>query len=103
MSSEPHQRLSNLSSSARRLLDYVAVMEGGARYEQLRRAFRLPEPDMIADLKEVVDEGIIRAVSGDPNTYAFVDDSIRDVVLAEAGEDRLPKLRAKAARAQGRQ
>lgn len=102
MDSEPRQRLSGLSSSTRRMLDYVVVLEDGARYEVLRRMIRLTEQDMIDDLREAVDAGILRVLPGEPNTYAFVDDAIRDVVLAEAGEQRLPKLRAKAERAQGR-
>lgn len=95
-------RLAALSSSARRLLDYVAVLEGGARYEALRRAFRLPEQDLIDDLHELAEAGMLRALPGQPNSYEYVDPTLRELVLAEAGEERLPKLRARAERAQRR-
>jgi hypothetical protein len=96
------QRLRGLSGSARRLLDYVAVLEDGARYELLRRLARAPEPDMIEDLREVVEAGILAALPGRPNTYDFVDENVRALVLADAGEARLPKLRARAEAARQR-
>ena len=100
--SDARDRLAALSSSARRLLDYVAVLEGGARYEALRRAFRLPEQDLIDNLHELAEAGILHALPGQPNSYDFTDSAMRDLVLAEAGEERLPKLRARAERAQRR-
>ena len=96
------QRLRGLSGSARRMLDYVAVLEDGARYELLRRLARVPEPDMIDDLREVVEAGILAALPGRPNTYDFVDEDVRALVLADAGETRLPKLRARAEAARRR-
>ncbi len=90
------QRLSALSGSARRLLDYVAVLDGGARYAVLRHIVRLTEPDMIADLRETVEAGLLANVPGQPDSYDFVDDAVRRLVLSDAGEQRLPKLRARA-------
>ena len=100
------ESLSRLSGSARRLLDYAVVLEGGARYEVLRHTARLTEADMIDDLREVVEAGILVAQEGRPNHYDFTNDEWREVVLADAGEHRLPKLRARAEgarrRAEGR-
>ena len=96
------QRLARLSGSARRLLDYVAVLEGGARYEVLRHLARVSEEDMIEDLREAVDAGILVAMAGRPNSYDFSDESLRELVLAEAGVERLPKLRARAQAARQR-
>ena len=96
------QRLAGLSGSARRLLDYAAVLEDGARYAVLRHTARLTEQDMVADLHEVVEAGILAAVPGQPNSYRFVDEAARRLVLAEAGEARLSKLRARAAAARRR-
>ena len=90
------ERLSRLSGSARRLLDYAVVLEGGARYEVLRHIARVSEEDMIENLREVVEAGILAAQEGRPNYYDFTNDEWREVVLADAGEQRLPKLRAKA-------
>ena len=89
------RRLAGLSSSARRLLEYAAVFEGGARYAVLRRLARAPEPDMVADLREVVEAGILAARPGQPDTYHFTDDAVRAAVLAEAGEHRVAQLRAR--------
>ena len=96
------QRLAGLSSSARRLLDYVAVLEGTARYAVLRHVVRLTEPDMIADLREAVSAGALARVPGQPETYDFPDEEIRALVLAEIGETRLPKLRSRAEAARRR-
>ena len=96
------QRFAGLSGSARRLLDYAAVLEEDARYTVLRHTARLTEQDMIDHLREVVEAGILAAVPGQPNTYRFVDEAARRLVLEEAGEARLPKLRARAAAARRR-
>ena len=90
------QRLAGLSGSARRLLDYVAVLDGGTRYAVLRHIARVTEEDMIEDLRETVDAGLLATAAGQPNTYDFVDDAVRRIVLEDAGEQRLPKLRARA-------
>ena len=95
-------KLSGLSGSARRMLDYVALLEGDARYAVIRHMVRSPEPDMIADLREVVDAGIIAVVDGEPNTYRFTHESIRELIMQEIGEQRLPKLQARADVARGR-
>ncbi len=95
-------KLSGLSGSARRMLDYVALLEGDARYAVIRHMVRSPEPDMIADLREVVDAGIIAVVDGEPNTYRFTHKSIRELIMQEIGEQRLPKLQARADAARGR-
>ncbi len=97
-----HRKLAGLSGSARRLLDYVALLEGDARYAVLRRMARSPEPDMIADLRECTAAGIIAVVEGDPNTYRFTHESIRELIMQEIGEQRLPKLQARANAARGR-
>ena len=94
--SDAHDRVACLSGSARRLLDYVALLEGGARYAVLRHLARVTEEDMVVDLREAVDAGVLAAVPGQPNTYDFADQAVRALVLAEAGEERLPKLRARA-------
>jgi hypothetical protein len=78
------------------MLDYVAVLEGGARYAVLRHLARATEEDMVVDLREAVDAGVLAVVPGEPNVYDFTSDSLRTLVLAEAGEQRLPKLRARA-------
>jgi len=96
------QRLGTLSGSARRLLDYVALLEDDARYAVLRHMARSPEPDMIADLREATDAGIIAVAEGDPNTYRFTHESIRELIMQEIGEQRLPKLQARADAARGR-
>ncbi len=102
------RKLAGLSGSARRLLDYVALLEGislqegGARYAVLRRMARSPEPDMIADLRECTNAGIIAVVEGEPDTYTFTHESIRALIMQEIGEQRLPKLQARANAARGR-
>ena len=100
--SEPNEaesarlKLSRLSGSARRMLDYVALLEGDARYAVIRHMARASEEDMVIDLREVVDAGVIAVVSGQPNLYEFVDQAALGIVMADIGEARLPKLRAKA-------
>ncbi len=90
------ERLAALSGSARRLLDYLAILDGPGRYAVLRHLARATEEDMVVDLQEVVAAGFVAAIEGDPNAYDFTDPSIRTHVLAEIGEARLPKLRARA-------
>jgi len=102
MGDDVRERLEGLSGSARRLLDYVAVLEGGARYAVLRHIARVSEEDMVVDLKEVVDAGILAVRPGDPNMYDFIDASLRAYVVSEIGEVRLPKLRARAEAARKR-
>ncbi len=90
------ERLAALSGSARRLLDYLAILDGPGRYAMLRHLARVPEADMVVDLHETVAAGLVAATADDPNAYDFTDPSIRTHVLAEIGEARLPKLRARA-------
>ena len=96
------ERLAPLSGSARRLLDYAALLDDDARYAVLRHLARVSEEDMVIDLREVVDAGLLAAVAGRPNAYRFVDEPVRALVLAEIGEQRLPKLRARAEAARRR-
>jgi len=96
------QRLARLSPGARRLADFVAVLEGGARYALLRHLARLTEEDMVQNLREAVEAGILGALPGQPNTYGFTDEAARRLVLAEAGTERLSKLRARAEAARRR-
>ncbi|MGB2693820.1 MAG: hypothetical protein WBD55_01385 [Dehalococcoidia bacterium] len=93
---EARQRIAGLSGSARRLLDYVAVLDGGGRYAVLRHIARATEEDMVVDLQEVVGAGVLATVEGEPNVYDFADEAVRALVLAEIGDVRLPKLRARA-------
>jgi hypothetical protein len=102
MPDDLEERLSKLSGAARRLLDYVAVLEGGARYETLRHLARVSEEDMVEDLREIVQGGFVAALPGRPNYYDFTDDATRQYVLSTAGEGRLPKLRARAVAARER-
>ena len=83
------------------MLEYVAALDEGARYAVLRHMARLPEPDMIADLREAVDAGVLAAVTGEPNTYRFADEAVRALALEEIGEERLAKLRARVRAVQG--
>jgi len=99
---DARDRLAQLSSSAWRLLEYVAVLPGGATYALLRHIAHLNEPDMIADLREAVDAGILAVLPGQPNAYGFADEALRTLVLEQIGEERLPKLRARAEAARGR-
>jgi hypothetical protein len=89
-------RFDGLSGAARRLLDYVAVLEGGARYETLRHIARVSEEDMVEDIREIVNAGLIAPRPGQPNLYDFVDPLVKEHVLSEIGEARLPKLRLRA-------
>ncbi len=89
-------KLSGLSGSARRMLDYVALLEGDARYAVIRHMARATEEDMVVDLREVVEAGIIAAIKGQPNAYEFIDQAALKVIMADIGEARLPKLRARA-------
>ena len=89
-------KLTGLSSSARRMLDYVALLESDARYAVIRHMARATEEDMVVDLREVVDADVIAVVSGQPNLYEFIDQAALEIVMADIGEARLPKLRAKA-------
>ena len=104
MSGEPDSRLrlDQLSGSARRLLDYVAVLDSGARYAILRHLARVSEEDMVEHLRETVNAGLLVVVPGQPNTYAFTDEAVRALVVAEIGEQRLPKLRSRAQAARRR-
>ena len=96
------ERLAALSGSARRLLDYLAVLDSPGRYAVLRHLARATEEDMVVDLEEVVAAGLVAVTEDDPNAYDFTDASVRTHVLAEIGEVRLPKLRARADLAQHR-
>ena len=78
------------------MLDYVALLEGDARYAVIRHMARASEEDMVIDLREVVDAGVIAVVKGQPNSYEFIDRAALEIVMADIGEARLPKLRAKA-------
>ena len=108
MSSEPpdqldaRERLARLSSAARRLVDYVAVLPGGARYAILRHLARVTEGDMIDDLREAVEAGVLVRLPGQPDGYELAGDAVREAVLAEIGEERLAKLRARGDAAQQR-
>lgn len=95
-------RFDGLSGGARRLLDYVAILDGGAQYETLRHLARISEEDMVEDLREIVQAGFVAARPGQPNVYEFIEPSSRDQIIAEIGESRLPKLRARALGAQHR-
>ena len=98
----PQQRLERLSGSARRLLDYVALLPGGAAYAVLRHIARVTEEDMVVDLREAVDAGILAVLPGRPNAYGFADEAVRALVLEQIGPERLPKLRARAEAARRR-
>lgn len=91
-----HDRLAQLSGSARRLLDYAALFDDGARYAVLRHMARATEEDMVEDLREVVDAGLLAPSPDNANVYGFVDDNARRIVIDGIGEARLPKLRARA-------
>ncbi len=78
------------------MLDYVALLEGDARYAVIRHMARATEEDMVVDLREVVDAGVIAAIEGQPNAYEFIDQAALEIVLADIGEARLPKLLARA-------
>ena len=90
------RKLAGLSGSARRLLDYVALLESDARYAVLRHMARASEEDMVEDLREVVEARVVAVLDGQPNVYRFTDEVARQIVMDEIGEARLPKLLAKA-------
>ncbi len=96
------ERLAALSGSARRLLDYLAILDGPGRYAVLRHLARATEEDMVVDLQEIVAAGFVAATEGDPNAYDFTDEELRPYLLASIGDVRLPKLRARAQMAQRR-
>ena len=99
---EARERLSRLSGATRRMMDYVALLDGAARYAILRHLARVSEEDMVEDIKEAVDTGVIAAAPGKRNVYEFTSQALRDAVLADIGETRLPKLRARAEAARRR-
>lgn len=90
------EALAKLSSSARRLLDYLAVLDIPARYAVLRHVVRAPEPDMVADLSEVVEAGLVERAADAPDGYDFVNPALRTLLLSRIGDLRLPKLRTRA-------
>ena len=90
------EAMANLSGSARRLLDYLAVIDGAARYAVLRHLARVSEEDMVVDLDEVVAAGLVERVAGAPNDYDFTDPELRTHLRARIGDLRLPKLRSRA-------
>ena len=96
------ERLAALSGSARRLLDYLAILDRPGRYAVLRHLARATEEDMVVDLQEVVAAGLVVATEDDPNAYDFTDEELRPHLLANIGDMRLPKLRARAQAAQRR-
>ncbi len=87
--------LSRLSGATRRLLDYVALISDGAPYAVLRHLARISEEDMVIELREAVDAGLLAVLPGRPNAYDFVDPSVRELVLEQIGAERLPKLRTR--------
>ena len=95
MTADPPERLARLSGGTRRLLDYVALLPEGAAYAVLRHLARISEEDMVVDLKEAVDAGIVAVLPGRPNAYDFVDADLRAGILRTIGEERLPELRAR--------
>jgi len=99
---EPSARLAQLSGSTRRLLDYVALLPGGALYAVLRHLARVSEEDMVVDLREAVDAGVLAVMPGRPNAYELPDEALRALVLEQIGPERLPKLRARAEAARRR-
>ena len=101
-SEDPRKRLASLSGGARRLLDHVAALDGSAGYAVLRHLARVSEEDIIEDLREVVEAGALAALPGRPNVYDFPDEALRAFVVAEAGVERLSRLRARAQAARRR-
>jgi hypothetical protein len=97
-----NERLAQLSSGTKRLLDYVAVLPGGARYAVLRHIARISEEDMVVDLREAVDAGLLSVLSDRPNAYDLTSDALRSLILDQIGPERLPKLRARAEAARRR-
>jgi hypothetical protein len=99
---EIRDALADLSGGTRRMLDYMAVLDGSARYAVLRHIARVSEEDMVEDIKEAVDAGLIAPSDDDSNIYRFVDETARAIIIDTIGELRLPKLRARAQAAQKR-
>ena len=99
---DARERLARLSSAARRLVDYVAVLPGGARYAVLRHIARVTEGDMIDDLREAVEAGVLVRLPGQPDGYDLAGDDVREAVLGQIGPERLAKLRARAEAARRR-
>ena len=94
------ERLAALSGSARRLLDYLAILDGPGRYAMLRHLAHAPEADMVVDLPETVAAGVVAAPEDDPTPPAFTPPSTPTPLLAGPRGPRLPKLRARAQVAQ---
>jgi len=95
-------RLANLTSGTRRLLDYLAVLPDGAPYAVLRHIARISEEDMVIDLREAVDAGLLEPVPGQPNAYRLVGAGLREHLLDIIGPARLPRLQARASGAMRR-
>jgi hypothetical protein len=95
MTAAPSERLAGLTGSTRRLLDYVALLPEGAAYAVLRHLARISEEDMVVDLREAVDAGVLAVLPGRPNAYDFADAGLRALILQTIGEERLPKLRSR--------
>jgi hypothetical protein len=102
MAGDPLDRLTGLSSGARRLIDYVALLPGGARYAVLRHIARVSEEDMVIDLREAVDAGVLVVVPDQPNVYDFADDTLRPILIEQMGPVRQPRLQARAEAARRR-
>jgi hypothetical protein len=95
-------RLANLSGGTRRMLDYLAVLHGTARYAVLRHIARVSEEDMVEDIKEAVESGLVTPRQNDANVYEFVESRTQEIIMDSVGPMRLPKLRARAEAAQKR-
>jgi hypothetical protein len=96
------EKLTSLSHSTRRLLEYVAVLPDGARYSVLRHIIRISEEDMVIELQEAVGAGVLEARVGQPDIYDFASDEIRQIVMEGIGPARMPKLQARAQAARRR-
>ena len=96
MADNPLDRLTDLSSGARRLIDYVAVLPGGARYAVLRHIARISEEDTVIDLREAVDTGVLIVLPDQPNVYDFADEALRSIIMDQMGPARLPRIQARA-------
>jgi hypothetical protein len=96
MDLETVDRLAELSSGTRRLMDFVAVLPEGAPYAVLRHIARVSEEDMVIDLREAVDAGLLAPVPGQPEVYQLVGDGLHEHLLDTIGPARLPRLQARA-------
>lgn len=96
MNSEMGDRLAELSSGTRRLLDYAAMLPDGAPYAVLRHIARISEEDMVIELREAVDAGLLAPMPGQPNVYQLVGEGLREHLLDVIGPARLPRLEARA-------